>query len=246
MRVRRDRNVCIVVMDRPARANAIDQSMFGALGDALADTTRDPNISVVVLTGAGRHFCAGADVEHGLRAPNDRSEANAPQPVVNPFDALRESEIPVIAAVEGAAVGIGFGLALAADVVVASHSARFEAPQVAFGLVPDGGLAYTLPRAVGRSMARAMILFGMHLDGPEAHRHGVAAAVADTGTALDVALDLARSATEMPRGVLQRAKRVLDAGDVDLSTTIEAERRGLSEGFRDPAYADAITRARAR
>ena len=245
MRLERDGPVALVRLERAERANAITPDLFAALGRALEEATGDEAISVIVLTGSGAHFCAGADIQRGLTLRDDGA-APATERSPNPFLVLRRAEIPVIAAVEGAAVGIGLGLALATDVVVAGRSARFEAPQVGFGLVPDGGLAFSLPRVVGRQLARAMALCGAVLDGTEAHQHGLVAMVVDDGAALGAGLELARSAARAPRDALRRAKAVLDAGDVDMAATVDAERQMLAEGFRDPFFLRAVEEARLR
>lgn len=238
--------VAVVWLDRPERANAIAPDLFASLGRDLYAATTDESVSVVVLTGAGLHFCAGADVARGLRADDDMEATEATGgESPNPFEVLSQAEIPVLAAVEGAAVGIGLGLALATDVIVAAGSARFEAPQAQFGLVPDGGLAFSLPRTVGRQLARAMCLCGHALDGHDAHRRGLAAILVDDGAALDTAVALAQSTARVPRDALRRAKAVLDAGDAGAAAAGEAERRMLREGFHDPFFSRAVQHARA-
>ena len=205
--------VAILTLDRPASSNAWSEAMMRAVPERLDRAERDAR--ALVITGAGRHFCAGGD----LSAMRDRSGmfegdpvalrtryARGLQAVTRRFEHL---EIPVIAAVNGAAIGAGLDLSLMCDIRVASDRARFGSTFASVGLIPGDGGAYLLTRAVGFSRAVELILTARVFDATEALRLGVVHDVVPHDDVLDVALERARHIASLPAPAVQMAKVAL-------------------------------------
>lgn len=179
-----------LTLARPEKRNAMTTAMFDAVAGAVDDAVADDAIRVVVIRGAGEHFCAGAEI--GGRADGDakprtghlqRSLRASPHRMIR---TLFEAEIPIVTGVQGYAAGIGMMLALAGDHVVAARSARFWVPFVARGFTPDSGTTFLLPRLIGLARAKEMILRGRQVDGELAAAWGLVSEVVD-----DEVLDLA-------------------------------------------------------
>jgi crotonobetainyl-CoA hydratase len=188
-------NVLVITLDRP-KANAIDIATSLELYAAFRTLDEDPAIRVGIITGTGRFFSAGWD----LNAANEGEAADADHGPGG-FAGLTEYftlSKPVIAAVNGLAVGGGFELALAADLIVASTSARFWLPEVQLGILPDSGGLLRLPKSLPARVAREMILTGRKLEAAEALALGLVSRVVEPEalleSALDLALDVARGA----------------------------------------------------
>jgi 2-(1,2-epoxy-1,2-dihydrophenyl)acetyl-CoA isomerase len=168
-----------ITLDRADKLNAVNGALAASLVAALADAGRDDAVRVVVLTGAGRAFCAGLDLSAPPEIPSaTRAERLDPFAWVGRWVlSVLACEKPVIAAVNGPAAGAGFGLALACDVRIVAASAKLTAGYVRRGLSPDAGVSYFLPRHVGLSRASDILLTGRDMDAAEAERIGLAALV---------------------------------------------------------------------
>jgi enoyl-CoA hydratase/carnithine racemase len=223
----------VLRFDRPERLNAIDEVMVRELREACATIGADRAIRVVVLTGAGRAFCSGIDLRDFGPSMLDATdpaidrlrfqEMMAALPV-----ALRALPQPVIAAVNGPAVGGGLALCLAADVRICSASASFGNAAILIGLSgAEMGMSYHLPRIVGTSVAADWMLTGRTVTAEEAHRRGLVSELVDDGRLLDRALELAEQiAANSPLGV-QMTKRALQVNTdaPDLAAALEVENR---------------------
>ena len=187
VRVDRQGAISVLTIDNVKRRNALTDDVKAALTAALEAAETDSDVRCIVLTGAGGTFCAGGDVS----VFNQMTPAAGRQRV---FDQRRflhlmiRGETPIVAAVEGFAYGAGFGLALAADHIVAASDAKFCASFNKIGLMPDGGLLWTLPQRVGAGRARDMAMAASVVDGAEARRIGLADVVTPPGGALDAAM----------------------------------------------------------
>src|SRR5215467_10293591 len=172
-----------ITLNRPDRLNAVDPELADALPRAIEAVATDDAVRVVLITGAGRGFCSGLDLSTPPRLPDaTRAERLDPFAWVGRWVlSLARCEKPVIAAVNGAAAGAGFGLALAADIRLVAAGARMTAGYVRRGLSPDAGVSYFLPRVVGLSRATEILLTGRDVDAAEAERIGLAAAVLPDG-----------------------------------------------------------------
>lgn len=214
--------VLTLTLNRPEALNALNAELRGALLAALKAAARDDTTRAVVLTGAGRGFCAGADLRGG---GGEREFRRVLTSEYNPLiEAIRGLPKPVVAAVNGAAAGAGMSVALAADLVVAAEGARFVPAFARIGLVPDSGLARTLVRAVGRHRAFEILMGERHLHAEEAHELGLVAAVVQPGTLVETAHALAgRLAGGATRGI-GLTKRLLNAAeDATLAEALATE-----------------------
>jgi enoyl-CoA hydratase/carnithine racemase len=233
-----DGDVACMTLDRPQALNAFDDEMLvNSLPAALASiAARDTR--VMVLTGAGRAFCAGADL--GLRGfeLEDPTHAAAYVRAAHRVPvAIRQLTIPVIGAINGPAVGAGVGLALACDIRLASPEAFFQLPFVEIGIVPDFGVSFFLPRTIGESRAMELVLTGRRVGADEAARIGLVSSVVPDagGAALAMAQAIARHspyAVQTARSNIYRGQ-VLSLDDAVLGLEANTQSLALSsEEFR--------------
>lgn len=222
--------VAVVTLNRPDCANAIDVALARALHDALEAVRCDTTVRAAVLRGEGAIFCAGGDVRE-MAAADDRSAymETLVSAAHRAARALAAVDVPVVAAVQGAAAGAGLGLAAACDVVVAGRSARFLAAFGAVGLTPDTGTSWYLPRVVGVRRALDLLVNGRRLSAEEALAWGLVTAVVDDGDVHGEALATARRMARTP--ALGEAFRLVRAGverpldehlDDELATMVRA------------------------
>ena len=232
-------HVALVTLNRPGRLNSMSFEVMVPLRDALRSVHEDNSVRVVVLTGAGRGFCSGADQsgEKG-RMPNT---AGLTQPTV----ALRAMELldelvlalrglhqPVIAAVNGPAIGGGLCLALACDIRVASEAAYFRAAGINNGLTASElGLSYLLPRAIGSSRAFEVMLTGRDVDAEESARIGLVSNVVPQDELVDHCLDLAEGIATFSRPGVELTKRTLWSGLDASSLAGHMNAEGLGQLF---------------
>jgi enoyl-CoA hydratase len=211
-------NILVVTLNRPEVRNAIDSALSLGVLDALVTLDDDADLRVGVLTGAGGTFCAGMD----LRA---FAHSGVPAKIDDVF--RNRCRKPLVAAVEGVAVGGGLELALVADLLVAGRDARFGSPEVKFGLFPGGGALLRLPELLPRSLVTEMALTGEPIDAATALQHGLVNRVCEPGAALDVALELAGAvARNAPLGV-DAATQLLRRGRGRSEDELWPEQRAL-------------------
>lgn len=219
-------------LHRPDAANAIDLELATELERATAELAGDNGVRVVLLTGAGARFCGGGDVSSFADTdpsalPALLAEITAHlHPAVEQLVAL---DAPVIAAVQGSAAGAGFGLMLAADLVVATRSAKFVMAYTGIGLSPDGSSSWFLPRIVGLRRATELTLTNRVLTAEEALAWGLVTTVVDDDALTSTAEELATRLAAGPTLAYGRAARLLrDAGTASLHDHLEVERQELS------------------
>ncbi|MER6413195.1 enoyl-CoA hydratase/isomerase family protein [Streptomyces humidus] len=227
IRRRTDRHVTHLTLDRPEALNALTPEGRDRLIALLGEASADPGVRAVILTGAGRGFCAGADLRgggaRGERIAGDvaRTLRLGAQRLVA---AVLDCEKPVIAAVNGTAAGLGAHLALACDLVLAAESARFIEVFVRRGLVPDGGGAYLLPRLVGPQRAKELMFFGDALTAPDAERLGLVNRVVPDGELDKTAREWAARLAAGPTRALALTKQLVNASmESDRATAFAAE-----------------------
>ena len=221
-------NIAIITLNRPDRLNAISPAMRDGFPKALEEVRQDDDIRVMILTGAGRGFCSGADVSGqaarlaGEAAAKSRRETLE---VVGHIGMLiRELEKPTIAAVNGVAAGAGFSYAMACDIRFASDRARFISVFVRRGLVPDSGLTYFLPRLVGTSKACEIMFTGNPIDAEEALRIGLVSKVVPHDDLMNVAREFASVIAKGPPISLELTKKAIYRGiERDLRTQMDFE-----------------------
>jgi 2-(1,2-epoxy-1,2-dihydrophenyl)acetyl-CoA isomerase len=233
--------VMTITLNRPARKNAMLPTMWAQLRHALDTAERDPTVRLVVLRGAGHDFCSGADVKKPLggSGPGDLSYEELLDAVKACVLRLHGLDRPTVAAVDGAAVGGGFNLALACDIVIATDRARFSQIFVHRGLAVDTGGSWLLQRAVGLARAKQLVLSAATITAADAARLGIVHEV--------VAPELLSAAVEETVSVVLRgspaalsaSKRLLnDAVERDLEGALDAEARTQLELVARPEFMD--------
>lgn len=239
-----DDRVALITINDPDRRNAITAESSAALRAAVEAAQSDDGVHAVVVTGAGKAFCAGADLtalgaatEEGLRV------------IYDGFLAVAQCTLPTIAAVNGAAVGAGLNLALATDVRIAGPHASFDPRFQKLGIHPGGGATWMLQRAIGPQAARAALLFGARFDAEAAVRHGLALEVADDPVA--AALALAAGPASAPREVVLSTKASMRAtanpGTVDLEQhriAVDVEIGPQAVSIESPEFAKRLADAK--
>ncbi len=231
----RDAGTLTLTINRPDVLNSLTDDVLDAIADGCRAAARDDDVRVVVITGAGRGFCAGQDLRAGVQAGDADVAGHLRDHYIPMLHAMRDLEKPVIASVNGVAAGAGMSLALAADFRIAGESATFIQAFVRIGLVPDAGSSYFLPRLVGSAKALELAMLGQTVDSAEALRLGLVHRVvidADLGRATaDFAARLARA----PRsaGLIKRLINESLDNDLDTQLALEVEAQEAAAGSSD-------------
>ncbi len=220
--------IATLTLNRPERLNALGGTLRQDLHDAVTRAGADPEVRVMVVTGAGKGFCSGGDVKAMGEAKAGQRERPLLEKIAPGRDrtllAMREAPQPIIAAVNGAAAGAGMNLALGCDLRIASTAAKFTQAFVKRGLHPDWGGTYFLPRVVGMAKACEMIFTGEVIDAAEALRLGIVSQVVAPEELLPTAYEMARRIAAGPPVAIRLAKRSLYANeDLDLRGALQME-----------------------
>ena len=222
-----DGGVAILTLNRPEALNALNSALRHELLSAVNAARKDQSTRAVVITGAGRGFCAGADLRGGSTEREFRRVLNAEY---NPLiAAIRTLPKPVVAAVNGVAAGAGVSLALAADFVVAAEDARFVPAFNRIGLVPDSGLARTLVRGIGRHRAMEILLGERQLTAGDARDLGLVSVVVPAAKLNEAARELARRLASGPTLAVGLTKRLVNAAEDATLTDALASEAALQE-----------------
>jgi enoyl-CoA hydratase/carnithine racemase len=212
--------VGVVTLNRPERGNAYTPRMGYALHAALREFDRDDRVRCVIVTGAGRHFCVGADLNRG--EDNFKDVERPDQSAAEHLERFG-AEKPVIAAINGAAVGIGLTMTLHWDIRIVAEDAKLGLPFVRRGVIAESGAHWLLPRLIGRGRATDLLLTGRLFSGRDAVTLGLAAEACENGTVLERALALAEEiATYCSPAAVRASKRVLSHADVEPSLLVNA------------------------
>ncbi|MCE5336745.1 MAG: enoyl-CoA hydratase/isomerase family protein [Desulfobacteraceae bacterium] len=228
--------VAVVTFNRPKALNALNQATLEELADAMGCLSCDESLRVLVLTGAGdKAFVAGADITEfkTMNPLQARLFAERGQAV---FSRLESLPIPVIACVNGFALGGGCELAMSCDFIYASEKARFGQPEINLGLMPGFGGTQRLTRLVGRARAKELCMTAEMLSAEQARQIGIVAKVFPAETLVEETMKVAASLASRSPGVLRSLKKVIDCGaDIDLATAcaLEAEAFGVCFGSVD-------------
>lgn len=244
IRLDMSQGVAEVTLNRPDKLNSLNEAMFAELFEALKTVERDAGLRCLMLTGAGRGFCAGQDLSDRQRDPDGappdlgRTLERFYIPLVT---RLRTLEKPVICAVNGVAAGAGANLALACDIVLAARSASFIQAFAKIGLVPDAGGTWTLPRLVGEARARALALLGDKLPADKAADWGLIWQCLDDDALMPAARAMAAGLAQGPTRGLGLIKRALNASpDNDFATQLALERDLQRIAGRTKDYAEGV------
>jgi 2-(1,2-epoxy-1,2-dihydrophenyl)acetyl-CoA isomerase len=238
LRLEIQNHVAIVTLQRPEKMNAMGPRLVHDLLHALEATARDDAVKAMVITGAGRGFCAGADVSGGRPAQElgreldeaDSYRRHRASPVGHfgvLFEALSNWPKPIIAAVNGAAAGAGMSLALVCDIRIASSEARFISAFVHRAINPDTGSTWYLPQMLGKGRALEMMYTGEPLSAQEAERYGMVNRVVDPEQLLPEALTLAEKIAKGPSIAIELTKRLVNESAPTFKMQVEREAWGL-------------------
>ncbi len=227
----------ILTLSDPALRNAMGPAMYAAGIEALNVAETNPDIRSMVITGEGAHFCAGSDV-HRLQASREQSsevQAQTIESLHNWMEAIRTFPKPVIAAVEGAAVGSGFSLAVMCDLIVAADNSVFAMTYSNLGLSPDASASWNLTHALPRQLAAELLLLGDRISAQRLHELGVVNRVVDSGHALPQALALAERINARAPNVMNSIKELVsDASVQSLTEQLAQERHHFVKNLRHP------------
>jgi enoyl-CoA hydratase/carnithine racemase len=220
--------IATLTLNRPERLNALGGTLREDLIDAVTKSAADPNVGVLVITGAGRGFCSGGDVK-SMSERDQTGQVLSPSEQLAPLRdravlAMRDCPKPIIAAINGAAAGAGMNLALACDMRIASTAAKFSQAFVKRGLAPDWAGSYFLPRVVGVAKACELIFTGDSIDAAEALRLGIVNTVVAPEELMNAAYSLARKiASVAPVAVAISKRAIYHNQEVDLRAALEFE-----------------------
>ena len=239
-----DGEVLTLTLNRPEALNALNREATHTLRTAIDAAARDSDIGAVVLTGAGRAFCAGADLK-AVTARGTAGETDLGADLRSNYAplirAMRACPKPIIAALNGTAAGAGLSLALACDLRLAAAGAQLIVVFVRVGLVPDAGSLFFLTRMLGLSKATELAITGEALGADEAHRLGLVSAVVPPDQLMAAALDRARLLAQGPRQTYALIKAGMErALDLDLEQTLELEAHLQALAGRTPDAKEAI------
>jgi enoyl-CoA hydratase/carnithine racemase len=226
----------VLKLSNPGARNALHPDMYTAGIEAMNTAERDASVRAIVLTGADNFFCAGGNLNRLLenRAKDPSVQAASIDMLGEWIVALRSSTKPVIAAVEGAAAGAGFSLALACDLLVAADNAKFVMSYARVGLTPDGGGSWFLTRALPRALATEILLEAKPIGATRLHELGVVNRVTNPGAALDAAIAWADELGRMAPQALARIKTLIAAAETQpLAEHLDAERDGFVDALHN-------------
>ena len=221
--------IVTITLNVPEKLNALTQPMRKNLLLVVDEIAKDDEVRVVIVTGAGRGFCSGADVSDQAARLAGGATEESKQVLLGLIggafcDLFPNLNKPVIAAINGPCAGMGFSLALSMDMRIASEMARFVPSQVARGLVPDSGLSYYLPQAVGTSRALEIFFTAKQIDAAEAEQLGIVSKVVPAEDLLKAAQELAEKIAQQPPVSIELTKRMVWRGIMDnLSRQLDLE-----------------------
>ncbi len=230
-----------ITLNAPDKLNAVSRKMIVELKQCWEELATDASVRAVLLTGAGRGFCAGADLSDPDRQNNAMQDSGtALEKFFNPtIKLMRSIPKPIVSAVNGVAAGVGMSFALASDVAIAAKSASFLQAFARIGLLPDGGSTWFLPRLVGDQRARALAMLAPQIKAEQAKEWGLIWDVVDDAELMPKATEIARRLAEGPTLALARIKSALNqASGNDLGRQLDLERDsqrelGKTEDFKE-------------
>ena len=220
--------------NRPEKKNALTRGMYEAVRAALEHADADPAIRVVLLTGTGDTFTSGNDVK------DFQGTNSAPRGGSRFLPAISSLQKPLIAAVNGAAIGVGTTMLLHCDLIVAARSARFVMPFTSLGLVPEAASSLLVPRLLGHQRASALLLLGEPLDAATALEWGLVNRVVDDAALMDTARDMARRLAALPPQAVRLTKRLIKHGEPDVAGRIQQEIALFTERLASPEAQEAF------
>lgn len=240
--VEREDAVLRVTLNRPAHLNAANTAVLAALADTIDAAAHDTDVRAIVLAGAGKAFCSGADIGGGSpSAGTTRTEETVLEAANRAVLALRATDKPVVAAVHGLAAGVGASLALACDLVVAARSVYFLLAFTGIGLMPDGGATALIPAAIGRAKAMRMALLAEKIPADTAEQWGLVSHVVDDDQFADALQGLVTKLTNGAPLALAHTKHAINACTLDdLTAAIGRESQGQDKLSRTQDFKEGV------
>jgi enoyl-CoA hydratase/carnithine racemase len=233
--------VATIEIARPEKKNALTVAMYQAMADALVAAKADPAVRAVLITGQPGIFTSGNDVEDFMTRPPGQGSDSMDSPVFVFMRALMDCDKPVVAAVTGAAIGIGTTLLLHCDFVYVSDEARLAMPFVALGLVPEFASSLLVPQLMGHRRAAEKLLLGEHFNAEQAVECGIANAVLPAAEVVNHARRIAERFNLLPPGAVREAKQLMRAPQQELVLkTIRTEGELFGKRLRSPEAMEAF------
>jgi enoyl-CoA hydratase/carnithine racemase len=229
--VAREDNILRITINRPAKKNALTGTMYDAMREALERADRDENIRAVLITGTDGVFTAGNDISDFLAGTRDAHGS----PAFRFITAIALCDTPIIAAVDGNAVGVGTTMLFHCDLVYAAPSAKFRMPFVDLGLVPEAASSMTVPLRVGMAKASEWLLLGDMFDAEEAYRLGVINQIVPAGELVETARKAAMRLAAKPAQALAATRRLMRGDRHAIRAQMELERQAFAAALESPA-----------
>ena len=234
--ITRTDGVLEIRLNRPEKKNALTRAMYDAMADAFARVDADPTLRVALLTGTGDTFTSGNDIaDFQARAAGNREGAAS-----RFLPTLSSMQKPLIAAVNGTAIGVGTTMLMHCDLIVAARSARFIMPFTSLGLVPEAASSLLFPRLLGLQRASALLLLGEPLDAPTAHEWGFVNRLVDDAALMETAHGIAVHLASLPPQAVRLTKRLIRHGPGDLAERMAEELTLFRERVASPEAAEAF------
>jgi len=231
-----------VVMRRPEKKNALTPEMFIAMSDAINSAQANPDIRCLILTGRSGVFTAGDDVGEFIKEADLKREEAKPRSSLAFVRALITNKKPIIAAVDGVAVGMGVTMVLHCDYVIASTTASFMSPFIQYGLVPEGASSRLLPHMAGHQQAFSLLVMGRQMSAEQAREAGFVNAVVQPGHAIIEAQKAAREISELPAEAVAISRELLKLPTEDLLRRLDDEEHLFQERIHAPSVVAAVKR----
>ncbi|MEH6591833.1 MAG: enoyl-CoA hydratase [Halioglobus sp.] len=226
-----------ITLNRPEKKNALNAAMYNVMSDAIEGAEDDFSVRVLLITGCADSFTAGNDIADFLEISADMGTS----PATRFLHAISRSSVPIVAAVNGLAVGVGTTMLLHCDQVLASSSAIFTLPFVNLGVVPEAASSLLLTRQAGYQRAAELLLLGEPFDAQTALEAGIVSRIHEDDTLLDAALTLSQKLAAKPRGALRASKQLLRRTSESVEERMEAELKVFAEYIQSPASVEIMT-----
>lgn len=231
-----DQGVLTVTFNRPEKKNAMTNGIYDQINEAISRAEHEAQIKVVVLTGTGDFFSAGNDIADFMTQPPEGETS----PVVKLLLRLANTDIPIVAAVNGPAIGIGTTILLHCDKVYAVDSAFFSAPFVTLGVVPEAGSSLLMPKYLGYQMAARLLMFAERITAEEAKDCGLIGHLCAVDQLTEVVAEEARRIAKLPKKTIRQAKRLMRRNEETLTDRIVYEMEQFGEALRSAESKEAM------
>jgi enoyl-CoA hydratase/carnithine racemase len=239
IQVQKEAGVLSLTMNRPQKKNALTQDMYAALADNVVAAQTDPEILVVLIAGTGDSFTAGNDLGDFAGSDDTPKGENELPPVGRYLQAILNAEKPIVAAVNGLAIGVGVTMLLHCDLVYASPNATFQTPFVNLGLVPEAGSSLLLPNLIGTQKANDMFLLGTKVSAEDAEKMGLVCSIFDEDALLDEASSRAHALAAKAPNAVKLTKQLVRQDHANVAQQMADESVHFSAQLKTAEFAEA-------